>query len=613
MITRLTGIDPDRLPEEKERGMTIDIGFAYYDTPDGQRIGIIDVPGHERFVRNMISGAGGIDAVLLVIAADDGWMPQSQEHFQIVRLLGLKHGLVALTKIDLVEPDWLDLVESDIREKLRGSFLEKAPVIRLSSVTGDGFERLRREIDTLAERVVLREEIGKPRLFIDRSFVLTGMGGVVTGTLRGGRLDTGQDIAVYPSRKQGKVRSLQSHNEQIETARPGRRTSISLSGIDKEHLGRGKALSSPEIVQAYPDDLVIAAEISIIAESPIVLNNRRRLLMILGTSEIEGEIRMFDTPEIRPGEKGIVFFKPFDPLLAFIGDRFILRLPTPQDTVGGGIVLDLLDRFPRKKERPRFDYLGSRRELSAESLVMTALNKSSFIYERDFLFTGYARETIGETIGKLVKDGLLDKYHKGYYDVAAIGTLTERIAAGMKSYLDRQPHHDGLPVNVISGQTTAKIADLETLLELMCDKGILVKKKNRFDLAGRQVKAGGEIKEKAEELERRLAYDKFKPPAVSEITGGDKAGKEALDYLLTTERVVKVTSEVVFHREAWNEILDTIRDTITAGESLTVSALREKLGTSRKYTVPILEYTDRLGITRRQGDIRIRGENFEKK
>ncbi|MFH2035995.1 MAG: selenocysteine-specific translation elongation factor, partial [Candidatus Zixiibacteriota bacterium] len=313
IIKRLTGTDPDRLPEEQERGMTIDIGFAFYDISNNQRVGIIDVPGHERFVKNMISGAGGIDAVLLVIAADDGWMPQSQEHLQIIKLLNVRYGLIALSKIDLADPSWVELVTADIEEKVKGSFLEGAPIIPLSSITGEGFDRLKEEINKLAEKVVVRDDIKKPRLYVDRSFILPGMGGVVAGTLRGGTFETGQNVAVFPAKKTGKVRIIQSHGEKIEKAYPGQRTSLSLTGIDKEFLGRGNLVSTSEIIEEYPNEPVLAISAELLTESAVILENRRKLLMILGTTEVEGEIRLFGEKPIIPGDRGIIFFKPFQP------------------------------------------------------------------------------------------------------------------------------------------------------------------------------------------------------------------------------------------------------------------------------------------------------------
>jgi len=613
LITRLTGIDPDRLPEEKERGMTIDIGFAHYDTPDGKRIGIIDVPGHERFVRNMIAGAGGIDAVILVVAADDGWMPQSQEHFQVTKLLGIKYGIVAITKIDLVDDEWIDVVEEDVRDKLNGSFLEKAPIVRVSSSTGEGFDALKGELERLAEIVVEREDISKPRLYVDRSFVLQGMGGVVAGTLRGGTLTVGQDIAVFPAGKRGKIRTVQSHGSQIDKAEPGQRTSMSLTGIDKQYLGRGCVMTTPEIIQDYPGQAVFALDVAVLPESNIELENGRRLLMILGTTEIEGEIRVFGGKEIHPGGDGLVFFKPFDPVMAFIGDHCIFRLPTPQATVGGGTILDILDRFPRKKELGRFEYLRDRKELTLDSLVATSLDKSVFINtHKDLLWTNFSQKDIDSLIESMKRDGRLDTYRDKYYRPNDLSPVIGRIVESMTEYFETHPHMDGMTVDRIASFTSMSISAVEPILELIVDKGTIIKKKNRFDIPGRAIGVKGDIKKAADEIEKQLLDGKFAPPTVKELLGNDNKRAEAFDYLVTAGLAVRAGGQIVFHRDHWKEIITEIKSFIESGKELSVSSLREKLGNSRKYALPILEETDRLKITERQGDIRVKGENYEK-
>ncbi len=613
IITRLTGIDPDRLPEEKERGMTIDIGFAYYDTTDGNRIGIIDVPGHERFVRNMIAGAAGIDALILVVAADDGWMPQSQEHLQIAELLGVKYGFVVLSKIDLVEKSWFDLVLDDVRDKVRGTFLENAPIIRLSSETGEGFDKLKEEIDKLSQQVIDREDIGKPRLYIDRSFVLAGMGGVVAGTLRGGRLEIGQEVIVFPARRIGKVRTMQSHNEQIRAAYPGQRTSISLTGIDKEYLSRGSVITSPEIIQDYSDKNVLAMSVLLIPESRIILTDRRKLLMILGTTEVVGEIRIYKDYQIAPGEKGIVFFEPCEPLLAFIGDKFILRLPTPQRTIGGGTVLDSINRFPRKREMKNFAYLEERLDLTPERLVTSELTKTSFIDKKASLIRcNLAQSSIDGAIDNLIKDSKLDEYDDKYYLPDSVNPTIESVLSGMEKYFENRPHLDGLPIDIISSVSNVPIQNLESLLELMNRKRLLIKKGNRFDLSGRKIAVKGDVEKAAEIIEGKILKGGFAPPSIKEILGNDKINKEAFNYLSVSGRIVKVGSTLAFHESIWREILGIIHELLEKNDSLMVAALRERLSSSRKYIIPILEETDRLKITARQGDVRVKGDRFEK-
>jgi len=613
IILRLTGIDPDRLPEEKERGMTIDLGFAWYDTEDGQRVGLVDVPGHERFVKNMIAGVGGIDALILVVAADDGWMPQSQEHLQIARLLGIKHGLVVISKIDLVEESWVDLVEEDIRDKLKNTFLSDAPIVRLSSETGAGFENLKKEINSLAGRMTSREDIGKPRLYVDRSFVLPGMGGVVAGTLRGGTFSAGMEISVFPARRKGKIRVLHSHNENVESSSPGQRTAVSLTGIDKQYLKRGSVVSTPEIVENCPDRVVLAMSVELIEESPVSIRDRRRLLLILGTTEVEGEARVFDADKIKPGESGIIFFKPFQPVLSFIDDRYIVRLPTPAVTVGGGTILDILDRFPRKKEKSKFGYLKDRTGLTLDKLIDTEFLKNHAVnFKRDFLFSGYSISDINIKLSERKNRSEIIEHAGRAYRNADLKEIGAKIENALKDYLKENPHTNGLGIDKIARQAGYPIVSIEPFLELMVQNSRLIKKGNLYDLPNRSVSVRGEIKKAADQIEETLLIAEYAPPSIKELIGADKTKKEAFEYLIVAGRVVKIGSNLAFHVDKWNSVLDTIYNMLENNETLTVASLREKLNSTRKYTLPILEETDCLQITERQGDIRIKGDRFDK-
>ncbi|MCX6826594.1 MAG: selenocysteine-specific translation elongation factor [candidate division Zixibacteria bacterium] len=612
IIRRLTGIDPDRLPEEKERGMTIDLGFAWYNTPKGEQIGIVDVPGHERFIRNMIAGAGGIDAVLLIVAADDGWMPQSQEHLQITQLLDLKYGIVVISKIDLVEKNWVDLVQDDLRQKLRGTFLEEAPIVRLSSTTGEGFEHLKSELDKLAERIIEREDMGKPRLYIDRSFVLPGMGGVITGTLKGGSLKLAQEVTVFPARRRARIRTLQSHNRKIDMARPGQRTAISLTGVDKEYLVRGGVISLPEIIDTYPVEPVMILTATILAESPVAIDDKRRLLLIVGTTETEGEVRFAGRTSIRPGEDDIVFFKPFNPLLSFIGDRFILRLPTPQVTVGGGIVLGIISQWPRKKDVMHYEYIRDRKILTAANLINSELVHKLFVdCENDFVHCNYSQSTINKLLDEMYQRKILGRQGNLYYRPDAIRDIEDKIISTLQVFFSNQPHIDGLHIDRIAGLIGLPAKVIAPVLELMLQNNRLVQKKNRLDLSGRIISIMGELGETALKLEEKLRQSGYSPPTVTELIGDDKTRKEALAYLVTNGALIRIGTTLVFHREHWENIIAAIRRTLDSGETLTVATLREKLHNSRKFIIPILEETDRLKITQRQDDIRIKGEKYD--
>lgn len=612
LINRLTGIDPDRLPEEKERGMTIDLGFAYYDTSTGKRIGIVDVPGHERFVRNMISGAGGIDAVLMVVAADDGWMPQSQEHFQITQLLGVRYGIVVINKIDLVEKTWVDLVEEDIRTRVRGTFLGEASFVRVSAATGEGIERLKSEIEKLAELITEREDIGKPRLYIDRSFVLQGIGGVVTGTLKDGLFKVGQDVAVFPSRVRGRIRNIQSHNQQVETAFPGQRTALSLTGVDKEYLARGGVISLPAIVENYPQETVVAANVKLLEDAPLHVADGRRLLMILGTTEVEGEVRLFEERELLPGDEGMLFFRPSEPLLAFIGDRFIFRLPTPPVTVGGGIVIDLLKRFPPRREKPLFQYLRNLKELTLGNLIDAGLKKSLFVGAGDFALANFSESQVTAHLNQLYEAGALKIIGSRYYRLADYIRLSEQILLTMKEFFANKPHIDGLTADFLAKSGELPPAIVETVLQLLVDDNRLVRKKNRYDLPGRQLSAIGEIKARADLLEEMYRKGGASPPTIEEAIRSEKNLSEAIEYLFGTGRLVRVGGVLAFHRDVWKDIITKLVALLADGRMMAVGEFREAINSSRKYVVPILEETDRLKITQRQGDFRVPGENYEK-
>lgn len=612
IILRLTGIDPDRLPEEKERGMTIDLGFAWYDTADGQRVGLVDVPGHERFVKNMIAGAGGIDALILVVAADDGWMPQSQEHLQITRLLGIKHGLVVISKIDLVEESWVELVVEDVKGKLKDSFLSGAPIVKLSSETGEGFDSLKKEINNLTGVMTDREDIGKPRLYVDRSFVLPGMGGVVAGTLRGGNFSAGMEVSVFPARKKGKIRILHSFNENVESSSPGQRTAVSLTGIDKQYLTRGSVISTPEIVSAYPENEVLVLSVELIPESPVSIKDRRRLLLILGTTEVEGEARVFDGDEIKPGQTGIIFFKPFEPVLSFIDDRYIVRLPTPAVTVGGGTVLDILSKFPRKKEKSKFEYLQDRIELTLGKLIDTEFLKSQSVdLKADFLFSNHSASQINKEFSERINRLEVIEFAGRAYRADDLKEISAKVEQALKDYLNENPHANGLGIDKIARQAGYPIVSIDPFLELMVQNNRLIKKGNLFDLPNRTVSVKGELKKVADLLESTLSKTKYAPPSIKELLGTDKNKKEAFEYLLVAGRVTKIGSNLVFNKEVWDSIIEIICQMLDNNEKLTVATLREKLGSTRKYSMPILEETDRLRLTERRGDIRIKGDKFE--
>jgi len=611
IVKRLTGTDPDRLPEEKARGMTIDLGFAFYQTSDGHAVALVDVPGHERFVKNMIAGAGGIDAVAMVVAADDGWMPQSEEHFQITRLLGVKHGLVIINKIDLVEPDWLELLEAEISERVAGSFLENAPICKVSAQTGEGFDGLEEQLKQLAGQVESKKDIGKARLYIDRSFIRQGIGGVVTGTLRGGNFSVGQVVALWPSGNTGKIRTLQSNSRDVETATPGQRTAISLTGVEREHLVRGGVISDCPDLEYFRQHSVLALSVEMLHNAPVSLVDRREVLLIVGTTEVEGEVRLPDRKELKASEKGIVFFKPENPLYTLVGDHYIVRLPTPMITLGGGRVLDHLQHFPRRKQLASFDYLKDRLRPDLESLIVSELKKGVLVNRRRLLENAdFSQKQIREEAGRLLQAKTIGRFGEYLYHGETLSGAVAGLKQRLEAYLKEQPHLKGLTVEMLQSLTPHRGEVLAALLEYMVASEVLSQTGDQYNLAGRGISLKGVTKQAYDKIMGLLRENPFAPPKLGYLASG-KIEKQAIGYIMEMGEAHKCGADFLFLTETWTEITAFVREQIEQNGEMTVASIREKFGLTRKYVIPILEETDRLGLTARQGDVRIKGAKFE--
>jgi len=612
IIKRLTGTDPDRLPEEKARGLTIDLGFAFYDTPSGATLAFIDVPGHERFVKNMIAGAGGIDAVMLVIAADDGWMPQSEEHFQVVRLLGVKHGLIVINKTDLVEPDWLQLLEKDIESKVAGSFLQDAPIFPVSAQTGDGFEPLRDFLNSLPATLAGRKDIGKPRLYIDRSFVRPGIGGVVTGTLRGGNLSVGQTVAVWPGQTTGKIRSLHSNGRNVEQATPGQRTAVSFTGIDRERLVRGGVVSGRTDLSYFERNPVLALSVELLPDAPVSLTDRRRVLAIVGTSEVEGELRLFRDRLIKPGDKGIVFFSPDEPLYSLIGDPYILRLPTPMVTLGGGRVLDHLPHFPRRRALASYDYLDSRTSGLLDDLVLSELRRN-IVTRADTLLESadFSTDEIRAVTDHLLRRQAVERFEQFLFVPAALTAAVENVKKRMARFLERKPHLKGIVTDQVHQLSPYDRNTTEVLLRYAVEHRILSRHTDEYNIAGRGMSLEGPVKTAYDDIMSALRKEPYAPPKLSEFSSRNKHYREAIRYIIDSGDGHKCGAEFVFLQPVWEEIVSFIREKLTADGSLSVADLRDRFSFTRKFVIPILEETDRIRLTAREGDIRVKGARFE--
>ncbi len=611
IVRRLTGTDPDRLPEEKERGMTIDLGFAFYKTKSGDEIAFVDVPGHERFVKNMIAGAGGIDVVMLVIAADDGWMPQSQEHFQIIRLLDVHHGLIVINKIDLSTPEWVALLEEEIGRRVSDSPLANSPIFPVSAQTGTGFDRLNAYLDQLPSLVQSKADIGKPRLFVDRSFVRPGIGGVVTGTLRGGTLSVGQTVWVWPSCALGKIRSLQSTNSDVSTATPGRRTAVAVTGVEKDLLIRGGVISDRTDLSYFKDHPVLAVSVQMLAESPVALEDRRRVFLMVGTTEMEGELRLFDTTSLKQGQSGIAFIRPDQAMFTHAGDRFILRLPTPMVTLGGGKILDHFARFPRRRELGELNWLVRRLSNDLSEWILSEIEKQLFAPIASLLdHSEYSQSAVTHSYRTLVEQGRVQLFGDYLYIPVMVEKYKPKVLSVLNTVLTNQPHLKGATAELVAKRCELPISSTTAMLQHLTSVGEVRQIGDVFAPSVKETGLKGVFKEAHSKILAALTASPYAPPALSEFTSRGKVYQQAIAYMLEQKQIHKCGADFIFLQSTWDEICQYIRDRLDRQPSLSIGDLKEEFGFTRKWAVPILEETDRIGLTQRNGDFRMKGPKF---
>jgi selenocysteine-specific elongation factor len=603
LVKALTGIDPDRLPEEKEREMTIDLGFAWLSLPDGKEVGIVDVPGHERFVRNMIAGVGGIDAVLFVIAADDGWMPQSQEHLEIIKLLDIKYGIVVLTKIDLVKDDWISLVEEEIKEKLKKSFLENAPVIRASAPKNIGISELQTEIAKLIERIQPKKDLGKPRIYIDRVFTMPGRGTVVTGTLIDGSLSLDEEIKILPQGISARIRDIQTHKKKRGKVDPGTRVALNLAGLEKSQIKRGDVVTKPDQGMTT---FAVDAKVDLVFPLNFPLKHNAQVLSILETTELPGKAIILDKDLLKAGESGLVQFKFKEPLVARIGDHFILRLPSPPTTIGGGMVLDIYPKKHKRKDDESLSYLSLRKSLKLSDLIVSEVMKNEFMDQKGLLKeSNFSEKEIEselrdlELSGKvLVREGMVMG-----------GKRWEDLLGEIEKSLKEEHKKFPFKLGILKADLQSRIKSNEKLLNLavvsLLSENKIVQKGSYLSLIGHEPKLQGQQEEIGKNILQKFAKAPLTPPIKDEILSLGKEYGEVLAFLIQQEKVIELGSGILFKKEDFEMIGKKVVDFIRKNGPSTVSQIKEQLNLSRKYAVPILEKLDQLNITKRVEDKRV--------
>jgi len=614
LIKALTGIDTDRLKEEKERGITIELGFAHLQLPNGQELGIVDVPGHEKFVRHMVAGATGIDLVALVVAADEGVMPQTREHLEICELLKVKQGVVVLTKTDMVQDaDWLDLVKEDIQDFLKGTFLETAELIPVSAATGDGLQPLLEHLQGLCESVEARSSGGDFRLAVDRVFTMKGFGTVVTGTAIAGRVKTGDTLLVYPQMVKTKVRGIQVHNREVNEAVSGQRTAINLQGLEKTALERGNVLASPaSLVASY----MIDVRLQYLETAPRVLKNRAKVRFHTGTSEVMGTLILLDIDELDLGGSGYAQLRLDKPVVVRTGDRFVLRSYSPMYTIGGG---QILHPTPNKRKRMVADTLESLATLEkgeSGEMVELYLKDGGFagVGERDLrILANVTAKQLRRLLQDLMSQGEViqfDREAPRFVHGEVFSKLSQLLQGQLEEFHQREPLRAGINKEELFGRVPGTVDGklFNELLQRLIRQGDVVQEKDLVRLSSHQVALAGKQEEVKEKIEAVYQQAGLLPPFFREVAKSlgvsDSEAKRILKWMLEQGLLVKVKEDMYFHCSVLDDLKKRLLDFFEENEEITTPQFKELTQTTRKYTIPLLEFLDATRFSIRVGDVR---------
>jgi selenocysteine-specific elongation factor len=613
LIRALTGVDTDRLREEKKRGISIDLGFAPLELPGGRLAGIVDVPGHERFIHNMLAGAAGMDLVLLVVDATEGVMPQTKEHLQILQLLGLEKGIVVITKTDLVDEEWQELIQEEISAELEGTFLADAPIHAVSAFTGEGIDELKERISSATLELSPRDSSGPLRLPVDRSFTIAGFGTVITGTLFRGSVREGDRVEIVPSGLEARVRNIQVHERNRQEARAGQRVALNLAGIEKAEVRRGNVIASPGY---YQPTKLLDASLSLLPGAPRPLKNLDPVHLFLGTARVVARLLLLDCDELRPGEKCFVQCRLNHPLVADRADRFIIRSYSPMTTIGGGRVLDPAPARHRRFRRASFAHLEDM-EQDPE-----AGGDEAFIYQKlsGLLIADsahLARETrldekrLHDILKRLTQKGVVEKLGQSYLTRKCFEEWERRLLHEVEGYHRDHPLLPGISRARLKGALPRELGlrEYDLFLERLQEQGQVVLQGDLVSREGFTPRPSTQEQAQLARLTEVYAGALFQPPTVKEALS--RAGIESqqpedyYSYLVNYGQLVKINDELYFHREVYDEAVELLRAHFTTADTITLAQFRDLTGSSRKIVQPLLEHFDYLKLTRRVGDHRV--------
>ncbi len=615
LIKALTGIETDRLKEEKKRGITIELGFADMQDTGEQHIGIIDVPGHEKFVKNMLAGIGGIDMVLLVIAGDEGIMPQTVEHFEILKMLDIQKGIVVLTKADLVEEEWLEVVKEDVKEHLKGTFLENAPMVEVSSFSGHNMDALKNLICEMAKECGERKiDSALFRLPIDRVFTIDGFGTVVTGTLTEGSVKVGDEIEIYPERKTAKVRNLQVHGNMVQTALAGQRTAVNLVNIKKEELNRGDVLAAKGSMEKT---MMLDVKVRLFRDSPRTLKNGDRLHLYYGSAETLCKAILLDREVLESGESAYAQLRMEKEISVKKGDRFILRFYSPVETLGGGIVLDASPSKHKRYQDKVLEGFNVKEEDTPEAILLQVIKEESknFLTLKEYAVKlGWTEEYAGDIVKTIASNqeiqGLSPQLfvHKEF-----LSALTEKVEGLLEQFHQENPLNNGMVKEEFRKKLSDKIfikdgKIIELLVNALSEQGTLRDEGNLITSASFTIQFTEEqvkIKDRLEKIYLKAGYE---IPEVDEVISREKDKKIArqmIEVLASQGTLYKLNYQFFMHKDYWEKVLDIVLDALEKQGSITLAEYRDLLGTSRKYAMMILDHLDEKKVTQKVGDSRV--------
>lgn len=611
LIAALTGTHPDRLKEEQAREMTIDLGFGWLTLPDGEEIGIVDVPGHRDFIENMLAGIGGIDAALLVVAVDEGVMPQTKEHLAILDLLQIPAGIIVLTKTDLItDKDWLDAVELDVRAAVKDTILKNAPMLRVSARTGSGLNELKIALSEILRQKPARPDLGRPRLPIDRVFSMSGFGTVVTGTLSDGHLVVGDEIQVLPSGLTGRVRGLQTHKKKEERALPGSRTAVNISGIGTDQVRRGEVLVHPGQYQATRR---VDARFRLLADASSAVQHNSEVKVFVGAADGVATLRLLGKEELQPGQEGWIQLELREPILAVRGDRYVLRRPSPGETLGGGTIVDAQPKARHKRfDEQVLKSLASLAEGSPADILYeaaVALNAATLkdIAARSHLeaeqAAGALKELIGEGRLVLLEEGEVNSSS----EVLAIALplwkdLCEQTNRIIGSYHGKFPLRRGIPREELKSRLNLTPRLFNALVDKLASEGMLVAGAKTVAKVGHVIRFDNGQQAKVQSLMLKFAHSPYAPPGIKECQA--EAGEEIANALIELGELKAVSSEIVFRKRDYDLMVAKVHDTLIQNGRITLAEVRDLFNTSRKYAQALLEHLDLSGFTMREGDYR---------